>query len=306
MIERAGGDLLQWMRGFYNVVKCGSVARAADQMGLRQSAISHQIKNLEKEFAVPLFHRSNKALRLTTEGHMLFEKIVSLFEILRETRQALLPLEGSFQGQIALSVTHTVAQNYIGTVMKEFSATNPQVRYLIRGGSFAEIVDDVMRGNVDAGIVNKFSSFNSPLECHELFGARLLVVSPAGNPFNLPEECSLQHLRDVPFLGFCPDYAVGTMIDSAMQRYGIQLRKVVQTYSYNVLLSHVQAGLGVTILDAFAVQDAQGVVIHNLAEELPLRRYTLIRRTDRFCPPQTKAFLEALLQSPPPRYCTAL
>lgn len=306
MINRAGGDLLQWLRGFYNVVKWGSVVRAAEQMGLRQSAISHQIKNLEKEFAVPLFHRSNKALRLTAEGQVLYEKTLLLFDILRETRQALLPLEGSFQGEIALSVTHTVAQNHIGTVMKEFYTNNSQVSFLIRGGSFAEIVDDVMRGNVDAGIVNKFSAFSSSLECRELFGARLLVVSPAGNPFNLPEECSLQQLRDVPFLSFCSDYAVGTMIDSAMQRYGIPLRKILQTYSYNVLLSHVQAGLGVTILDAFAVQDVQGIVIHNLVEELPLRRYTLIRRTDRFCPPQTKAFLEALVQSPPPRYCTAL
>lgn len=306
MIERARGDLLQWLRGFYHVVNCGSVARAAEQMQLRQSAISHQIKNLEKEFRATLFHRSNKALELTTEGHILYEKTVLLFGLLHETRQVLTPFEGSFQGQIAMAVTHTVGQNYLPAVIKEFYTQNPLVNFALRGGSFAEIVEDVMRGRVDMGIMNRLHPINPPLEYRELFGARLLVVSPAGNPFQLPQECSLQHLREVPFLGFLPDYALGQTVSEAAQKHGVALRRIMEAYSYNVLLSHVRSGLGVTILDAFAVQDVQGIQTHNLAEELPLRRYVLVRRADRHCPPQAKAFMEILMCSPPPLHCKAL
>lgn len=306
MIERAGGDLLQWLRGFYNVVNCGSVARAAEQMQLRQSAISHQIKNLEKEFCATLFHRSNKALELTTEGHILYKKTVLLFGLLRETRQALAPSSGCFQGQIAVSLPHTVGQNHIPALIRDFYAQNPLVTFMLRGGSFAEIVDDVMRGRVDMGIVNRSQPILPPLECRELFGARLLVVSPLGNPFQLPQECSLQHLREVPFLGFLPDYALGQMVSEAAQKHGVTLHKIMEAYSYNVLLSHVRSGLGVTILDAFAVQNVQGIHSHNLAEELPLRRYVLIRRAERHCPPQAQAFMEMLLNSPPPLHCKAL
>lgn len=307
MIEKAGGDLLQWLRGFYYVVNCGSVARAAEHMQLRQSAISHQLKNLEKEFSTTLFHRSNKALALTSEGHVLYEKAIQLFGVLGETRQALAPFNGIFQGQISMSVTHAVAQNFLPPLIKRFYAQNPQVSFCIRGGSFAQIVDDVMKGYADLGIVNKENSINHPpLECHELFGARLLVVSPAGNPFGLPQECSLPDLQRVPFLGFLPDYALGRMIRDAVRNYNITLHTIVETYSYNALISYVRGGVGVTILDAFAVQDVEGLHIHNLVEELPLRRYMLIQRQDRSYPPQTKAFVEAVLHTPPPLYCKGL
>lgn len=60
MIKKAGGDLLQWLRGFYHVVEHGNITRAARHMGLNQSAVSHQLKNLEKEFQAALFERDSK------------------------------------------------------------------------------------------------------------------------------------------------------------------------------------------------------------------------------------------------------
>ena len=50
------------------LIDCGSYTKAARQLHLTQPAISHQIKQLEEEFQIKIFHRSKKSLILTPEG----------------------------------------------------------------------------------------------------------------------------------------------------------------------------------------------------------------------------------------------
>jgi len=84
MIKEFGGDLIQWLRGFYFVARTGSVTRAAEAMRRNQPAVSHQIKCLEEEFGIFLFERSRGRMELTAEGKVLLELVVPLFELIEE------------------------------------------------------------------------------------------------------------------------------------------------------------------------------------------------------------------------------
>ena len=86
MLDRIKGDFLQWLRGFHAVADTGSVAAAAERLGLQQPAVSYLIHCLEQELGVHLFTRYKRSMCLTNEGHQLFEKTVTLFEVVREIR----------------------------------------------------------------------------------------------------------------------------------------------------------------------------------------------------------------------------
>ena len=55
---------------FMSVSNFLNFSRAAEQLGLTQPAVSHQINTLEDELGVKLFYRTSKRVRLTQEGHL--------------------------------------------------------------------------------------------------------------------------------------------------------------------------------------------------------------------------------------------
>lgn len=95
MNQRISGDLLQWLRGFYNVVLYGNLSNAAFHMNIKQSAVSHHIRNLEKEFDTILFYRENNRLILTEAGEILYRDAEKFFDMLERTRHALSSIEHS-------------------------------------------------------------------------------------------------------------------------------------------------------------------------------------------------------------------
>ena len=60
------------LRVFHTVADCGSFTHAGERLRLSQSAVSRQIRGLEEDLKVSLFHRHARGLTLTQEGEMLF------------------------------------------------------------------------------------------------------------------------------------------------------------------------------------------------------------------------------------------
>lgn len=75
---------------FEAVARLNSFSRAAEQLNVSQSAVSHQIKQLEQFLGEPLFHRHGRSLSLTAEGETYLEAVTSaLLQIERATGQLL-------------------------------------------------------------------------------------------------------------------------------------------------------------------------------------------------------------------------
>jgi DNA-binding transcriptional LysR family regulator len=64
---------LKQLRAFYQVVRCGSISKAAEKLFLSQPSVSFQIQALEREMEVILFERRGPHLKLTPEGEVLFQ-----------------------------------------------------------------------------------------------------------------------------------------------------------------------------------------------------------------------------------------
>lgn len=309
MIDRVYGDLLQWLRGFHNVVLYGSLAKAARKMELNQSAISHHIKNLENEYQVTLFLREKNKLILTEAGKMLYKRTEELFELLSVTRSELSPESEFQQGNISISVPHSIAQNFLPALMSRFHKQHPGTSFDLHGGSSKQIFEDVKRGESHFGIISQSRNFEflgPEMEFLPLFGSRLQLISPQGNPFGLSDECSLRDLGKTPYIALYPDYAVGLIVEDYAVRHNIHLHIIARAFSFNCLLDMVASGLGVAIIDTFSAQRTHHCETRSIIDELPMRHYIMVTKRNRYIPPQTKAFQTFLLESCPPKNCLSL
>jgi len=77
------------IQAFEAIARCGSVAAAAEELGVSAGAISQQLRKIETDLNVRLFHREGRALKLTSWGRAYYPKVRTAFDQLRRAQQSL-------------------------------------------------------------------------------------------------------------------------------------------------------------------------------------------------------------------------
>src|SRR5258706_7827088 len=80
---------LNGLHVFETAARLMSFTRAAQELGVTQTAVSHQVKQLEQELGSPLFRRAPRSLALTAAGQRWYAELGSLFARLREVNRKL-------------------------------------------------------------------------------------------------------------------------------------------------------------------------------------------------------------------------
>ena len=121
---------LDWdkVRIFYTAAEAGSFTHAGDSLGLSQSAVSRQVGALERDLAVPLFHRHARGLILTEQGELLFRTAKEMMLKLEATRARLTDSRERPNGDLRVTTTLGLGANWLTPRLGEFLDLYPEVR----------------------------------------------------------------------------------------------------------------------------------------------------------------------------------
>ncbi|MET0281873.1 MAG: LysR family transcriptional regulator [Steroidobacteraceae bacterium] len=118
------------IQAFEAIARCGSVAGAADELGVSPGAVSQQLRKIEKELNARLFERDGRSLTLTSWGRIYYDKIHPAFDQLRSA-QHVLQLARSKQS-IVLSALPSMAV-WLRRHLLEWRSRHPGVNVLLVG-----------------------------------------------------------------------------------------------------------------------------------------------------------------------------
>jgi LysR family glycine cleavage system transcriptional activator len=138
---------LKAMRYFEVSARHLSFTKAADELNVTHSAISHQIKALEDWLGVPLFRRQNRALQLTEAGHAYLPALKDAFERLAEASRRVRSREQG--GPLVVSTMPSFAAKWLVPRLRSFRAAHPEIDVRI---SADDRVVDFEREDVDLAI----------------------------------------------------------------------------------------------------------------------------------------------------------
>lgn len=115
------------LRIFHMVAESGSFTRAGERLNLSQSAISRQIKGLEEDLNVALFHRHARGLTLTQEGELLFQTAEDVVNRVRRAEQKLLEGHETPQGELKITTTLSFGSTWLTHHINEFLELYPEI-----------------------------------------------------------------------------------------------------------------------------------------------------------------------------------
>ena len=124
-----GGAMLDWdrVRVFHAVAQAGSFTRAAERLGLSQSAISRQIGALEDDLGTALFHRHARGLVLTEQGQILLEAAQDVAKRVAAAQAALGESRDAPAGSLRVNATVGVGTVWLTAHLAEFLDRYPEI-----------------------------------------------------------------------------------------------------------------------------------------------------------------------------------
>ena len=146
---------LEAVRSLRTVAREGSVSAAAATLGFTPSAVSQQIKRLERETGVALLERVGRGVALTDAGTQL---VVGSTPILAELErlQANAPGDGTVSGEVRIAAFSTVVRGLLAPLLVDLARTHPDLRLFVRESEPWETVALIASGQRDLGIAHQW------------------------------------------------------------------------------------------------------------------------------------------------------
>lgn len=190
--------MLNQIRYFQAIVRCGSFTEAAEECHISQSAISQQIKALEQELGFQLIVRQNRKFTITPAGEYFYKKsliIVADYDRLvqdshRISRQDNAPLLIGYLKSYSGSAIHNA--------VARFSEKYPDVNVEIFGGDHEELYDFLRTNKVDLVMSDQRRAFSDEYVNCSLARVKCCVEIAARNPISALETVTPEDLKNTP------------------------------------------------------------------------------------------------------------
>ena len=165
---------------FDAVARQGSFNKAAQQLHLTPSAISHAIAVMEEELGFALFNRGKTGVTMTSYGASLYPSIRAVLNSDEALKQSVARLNGLEKGKVKVAAFNSVCTCLLPGILKSFKAQYPQIEVEVYQGTYDDMKDWLRNGQTDIA----FLSFGCREEfaLTELFAEPLRCITPKGWP----------------------------------------------------------------------------------------------------------------------------
>lgn len=239
----------------------GSFAAAAHAVNLSQAAVGQQMKRLEEQLGLALFDRNESAPKLNPLALSLIPKarsLISDYDALLDDITGDTRLEGEFSlGAVPSCIRALVPQS-----LGKLRIRAPRLHIRVVPGLSADIVEQVERGGVGAGIVSKPAYISSALRWQALSCEPLVLLTSSKQTGSDP----LQLLQTLPYISHTRRSAVGQLADQWLSDNAIRVQVAMEMESLESVASMVAYDLGVSIVPDVCVPD----VVFDSLRRLPL------------------------------------
>jgi LysR family transcriptional regulator, cyn operon transcriptional activator len=293
-------DNLESYRVFYVTAKCGSFTRAAAELFITQPAVSHAIKQLETKLGGPLFLRTPKGVKLTSEGEVLFRFISQAYHLIEAGEKKLAEIHLLQEGEIRVGAGDTLCRYFLLPYLEAFHQRYPSIRFQVTNRTTQETVALLKEGKIDFGIVNlPLQAEDRMLEVRESIELQDCFVS--GTSIDVPglaeAPLTFAQLQQYPLLMLERASTTRRYIDRFAQEQGVALNPEIELGSIELLVQFARIGLGLAcVIRNFISDELQSGVLREvlLQPPIPARRVGLITLRDVPLSSAARQFMEML------------
>lgn len=183
------------MKYFISVVECSSFTEAAEQCYISQSAISQQIRSLEKELGVELIHRENRRFTLTPAGKYFYEQSKGILNEVEDIRRETFRIGKDNEMELKIGYLRCYSGQELHQAVAEFSRLYPEVSIHIVNGTHEELYDLLRFGGADLVLTDQRRAFSDKYANFQLLKCGCYAELSVRSPLAEQESVTMEELK---------------------------------------------------------------------------------------------------------------
>ncbi|MFJ6265897.1 LysR substrate-binding domain-containing protein [Lysinibacillus xylanilyticus] len=257
------------MRYFMMVAEELNFSRAAERLRMAQPPLSQEIRKLEEELGVQLFHRTKRMVEHTDAGRIFLEGSQQIvLQLERTIKETQLAAEGKIGSLIIGFVDST---EIVIEVLNKFRERFPKIQLILREMTTEQQLNALYEKQIHIGFIR--SKLNNGILTSEVCSEESLrLVLHQDHPFASLPEIPLRLLIDEPFILF-PRHMGPNFYDliiSYFWDHGVSINVVQEAIQMQTIVNLVATGMGVSVVPS-SVESYKhpGVIYKKIQETTP-------------------------------------
>jgi LysR family transcriptional regulator, regulator for metE and metH len=232
----------------------GTLTRAGEKLFLSQSALSHQLKELEQSLGVPVFHRIRKRLILTDTGRMILDASRSVMKEIENIKVEINLRRNGQSGRIRMATECYTTYNWLPPVIKQFNLTFPNVDIQIVTDDISDPAQLLLDGKLDLALLFRVPKGDA-FECRELADDEMVAVVSRDHRWARKKWIQAADLADETLITHIRDYRHSFLFEELLRPASVKPKKVIHIQLTEANIEMVKAGLGVTIINSWIARN---------------------------------------------------
>jgi LysR family transcriptional regulator for metE and metH len=234
------------------IAETGSVTRAGELLYLTQSALSHQLRDIESRLKTPLFHRVGKKMVATTAGEELLRTARQVLDIVVRTEEGIKRAAEGSGGLLRLTTECYTCYHWLPALLKQYRSTHPKVDVQVDAAATPNPVKHLLDGRLDLAVMSTKVSDRRLVESPLFEDDMLVIMSPrhrlASRAYITPEDFATETLL------IYPPKEESTVMIRVLGPAGVTPAAIQQIQLTEAILELVMAGMGIAALARWAVE----------------------------------------------------
>lgn len=246
---------LHHFRLVYAISKEGTLTKAAKNLHLTQSALSHQLKELERELDVEIFKRQGKRLHLSEQGARFLKSSEKILAEMKTLEEDMRNYKNGKTSKLSISMQCYTAYHWLPGIIKYYRTRWPDINIQILSDATSRPLEYLMNGDLDIGIV-RTQMVNTRIKYEPIFEDNLVAIVSKDHPLakkNIIEIGDFQGQEMILPL-YDPSYQDTPVIESLIQAQQVKPKTLHRIHYTDATIEMVNANLGVSVMADWIVE----------------------------------------------------
>lgn len=284
--------MLRELKTFLAVARHGTFAAAGLHIGLTQSAVSAQIRNLEQALGIRLFDRTGRQATLNPAGQRalpMAQEMLAIFNRMGESEEV-----SEFRGELKIGAVATAQTGLLPQALLRLRQQAPGLEPKLVPGVSLNLLSQVDAGEVDLAIMIK-----PPFELPKELSAQVIRREPFVLivPLQVEGDDPLRLLAEQPQVRYDRNSFGGRLVTRFLREQRIEVDVALELDELEAIVKMVESGLGVSLLPKAGLwlEHPLKVRVIELGELTFYREMVLLQRYSQRNQPVQKLFADCLL-----------
>ena len=285
---------LRHLRLVAAIADAGTMTRAADRLFLTQSALSHQLRDIETRLGTPLFLRVGRRMVLTAAGRRVLDGARRILADVERVEEDVRRLAGNVEGVIRVSTQCNTGYHWLPPLLKSFDRTYPRVAVHIAVDATDRPVNALLDGEVDLALLSEIPD-DRRLRIRPLFRDEMIALAARANPLAQRPWVEAADIAREHLLLYATRPEESFVFREILGPAGLHPAKLSFIMLTEALIELARAGIGVAVLPRWAAGralSAGGLVAVPITRRGTHRQWVAATLAAQLDPPYLTGFID--------------